>query len=242
MLVIAACGGEITDNGQDGGADTGLAGDGSGTDAGYTQCVAPNDDSLCGGQCSDVCASGFPCLKDTQEVLGLCPRKGAHLGGDCTRCADGYLCTDRTTLTDPAGAYCADEEYGVLLAMNGKSDWVRYSDRAAYTGAPIPPPPTTCPDVPGLHLCGGACGDCPSGWFCIGRSPMHPISLCFPPGANSQGPYSCSKPGPCDIIGQHCFTFKVDSASQAIADANGLCVTDAQCPLAAQYPGGGSCQ
>jgi hypothetical protein len=123
--------------------------------------------------------------------------------------------------------------------MNKHADWVRYVDRSTYTGAPLPEP-TSCPSISGLTLCGGSCGTCPNGYQCIGRSPLHPYSLCINPYEMSFL-YICQRGKTCGS-GRRCLTFVVDDAAQAYADAHSFCVDASTCDTAAKsYPGGALC-
>jgi len=125
-----------------------------------------------------------------------------------------------------------------MFALNGFADHVRYADRSAYTEAPISPPPTDCPNIVGLQLCGGACGSCPDkSSICMGRSPLHPYSICVPQ-LQLGGQFDVDQ---CQRGELDCFVFQVDSASQPVADKNGVGVSPAQCATAWQYPGGASC-
>lgn len=175
----------------------------------------------------------------------------------CVRCGDGNLCflTDPRTLDGfgPQSVFdllvCGDEAYGTLLAKAGHADMVRYADRSAYTGEALPTP-ETCPSFPGLSLCGGACGSCGPGATCLGRSPLHPYSICVPnspalDGVAQCGQYvkSCSGDPYNRPVSYSCLVFKVDDASQPLADSSGLCAPDAICQAAAQYyPGGAYCR
>lgn len=175
--------------------------------------------------------------------LQIC-KKGGRLDGDCNQCKDGYLCTFLDERVASVGWWsglkCAGPEYGVLLSLNGKTDWIRYADRSTYLGAPLPEP-TTCPSIPGMNLCGGSCGSCPADYVCVGRSPLHPYSLCVNAAGKPNVLSNCERKFGCDA-GRKCLTFKVDGAAQPIADAHGVCVDAAICDAAAtSYPGGAFC-
>jgi hypothetical protein len=233
--VVAGCGSVSVslDAGSDGSGDSGSLTD---SDVGYTQCTGPYGAKLCGGpaMCNVGCPEGrcsgdqtFPLADPTR--LRICTVFGRVAGVASHRC---FQCTD--------GNVCWGPEFGVLLSMNGHADWVRYPDRSTYTGDPLPEP-ATCPQIPGLPLCGGACGACADGYVCIGRSPLHPYSVCV----NKWKPsLPCKRGDSCigAVPPSRCLTFKVDSASQSVADANSLCVESAICDAAAKsYPGGAYC-
>ena len=251
-LSLTACGGAVL--GAADGGDGGL--DGSALDAGaVTACSGPGM-KLCGGQCGqscpvDKCLSTFVDPKATAK-LGICPvTGGAHFESTgCQQCGDGYLCamlTEVWSTPDPIFDFdlmeCADPGWALMYHLNGRDNLARYSDRSAYTGEPLPQSPVSCPSFPGLRLCGGACGECPTGEKCVGRSPMHPYSLCVRSWKPHEGgcrrtPTSCDGT-PYDV---RCLTFNVDGPSQPVADAYSLCVDRATCEAAAlYYPGGAFC-
>jgi hypothetical protein len=249
--VILCCGGEVnTQTGMDGGGDAATDSASSGDAfAGYTRCSAPNGDMLCGGACGDGCPGKCQPPREPDGGFtatgGLAACGNASAGFLCYKCSDGDLCIDFFDVSPPPApdAFASTyeethESIGVMFALNGFGDHVRYADRSAYTETPIPPPPTSCPNVSGLQLCGGACGSCPDKSVCMGRSPLHPYSICVP--ELQQGTQfdveQCKRGQPT------CFVFEVDSASQPVADQNGVVVTPAQCAVAAQYPGGAFCQ
>jgi hypothetical protein len=137
---------------------------------------------------------------------------------------------------------CADERWALMYSLNGRNDLARYADRSTYTGTPLPGVSATCPSIPNLQLCGGACGACSAGYMCMGRSPLHPYSLCVNKWSSGgqcdrSNPVACSSPA-----GYRCMTYKVDAVAQPVADAYSFCVDKAICDAAAQsYPGGVFC-
>ena len=256
-----ACGGEVvvTDGGIDATIDVPF-------DAPITACSA-GAAMLCGASCGNTCppqSQGGGCLElgdDDGGHLAIC---NSFDGGiewslvQCDECSDGRICVAATSemalTTTPSQAFgamvCADTRFAQMYALNGRDDLVRYPDRSAYDGAALPTP-SDCPSVAGITLCGGACGACPNGYVCMGRSPSHPHSLCVndwrtasPPGVLSA---TCSRDagsGSCfdgnDAF--RCFTFTVDTASQPVADLNSICIDKAIClAAAAGYPGGAFC-
>jgi len=266
LLAVAAiaCGGETTQ--QDGGPDA-QAVDASEWDGSVTPCSA-GEAMLCGGNCGDTC----PRTPEGTGCQELADDDGGHLaicdtidGGiewalkiGCAECSDGHVCVATTselypleTSADFGSMVCTDVRFAEMYALNGHADLARYPDRSAYTADPLPTP-GDCPSVSGITLCGGACGECPSGYVCVGRSPLHPYSLCVndwrshnPPGV---APAQCIRS---DDAGATCYdgndtfrclTFKVDDASQPVADQYSLCVDKALCfAAAAGYPGGAFC-
>ena len=153
----------------------------------------------------------------------------------CGNCTDGEICWG---FRSGPLLNCAPFEVGVLYAQNGDVTDVHYADRGQWTGEPLPTP-SDCPTIPGVPVCGGACGDCPAGTICTGRSPLHPYSMCVPEvglcGPYSEGDYACSIPG------SACFFWKVQPDEQPKTD--GVCMPLAQCQAAAQgLPGGGYCR
>ena len=80
----------------------------------------------------------------------------------------------------------------------------------------------------------------------MGRSPQHPYSSCAWLGEQLPQPYSCKRGDSSSCyngnVKKSCFVFKVDAASQPIADQHGICIDTDQCTAAEKlYPGGGFC-
>ena len=262
FLLLASCGGQVAGN------DAGSSDAGSERvdfDGSVTPCSA-GAAMLCGSVCGDSCprqpdGTGCQQLGDNDgSALSICDTfdGGIQWAADCTECSDGHLCVSTTSEPDglvPSYRFdsmvCADVRFAEMYALNGRDDLARYADRGAYTGAPLPPPPASCPSIPGIQLCGGACGDCPAGYVCTGRSPLHPYSLCINDwrfGHPSLPPPTCigsADAGATCYDGNdkfRCLTFKVDDASQPIADQYSVCVDKSIClAAAAGYPGGASC-
>jgi len=246
------CGGKVdgTPDGGDGGTTDGSFD--AGLDAaGWTNCEAPSGVSICGGpnDCGSQCKT---CVYGDSGLLNACNDVNYQFtvsdgAADTFLCPDGAMnaCAFDKGAPDCWQGACVTEDLPKLYLLNGRPDLARYSDRASYTGDPIPPPPTSCPSVAqGLELCGGACGPCQDGTMtCTGRSPLHPYSMCltsepesFPCARGSNGYCNSVRPG------DMCLTYKVDSAAQSIADQNSLCVPASICQAAAQsYPGGAFC-
>lgn len=257
VLVLAfaasACGGSVVGQGDggDGGVDVG-ANDGSIVRDGAVILPCNTDGlKLCGGQCGQSCPVD-KCISSNNNPnykgeLGVCTDSSpSRFGGFCSQCEDGDVCALtselalRPTPIDTFGNLrCADERWALMYSLNGRNDLARYADRSTYTGALLPSP-STCPSVSGFQLCGGACGSCANGYVCMGRSPLHPYSLCV-----NKGLAPCERG---DTIactskaGYRCLTFKVDPPSQPVADATGFCADRTLCEAAAQsYPGGVFC-
>lgn len=245
---VLACGGAVQtspDGGTDGGSDAPVA-DG---DAGFTKCRAPSGVSVCNGSenCGATCkycTSGPP-----ENSLSYCLEDIKRGGPDPEQCPDGYLLADHSAVSrDQAPSAlqteCVHEDLAKLYALNGRLDMSRYADRSTYTGAPIPPAPTTCPKIAGVTLCGGACGGCPNqGQVCMGRSPLHPYSLCVDKFTQEfGGPSPCRRGNGNSCAGRRCLTFVVDAAAQTMADEYSMCIDASTC-LAAEkaYPGGAVC-
>jgi hypothetical protein len=154
---------------------------------------------------------------------------------DCPGCKDGGVCLDPNGDGD-GFPICVPWDIGALYGVNGFGTRVRYEDFGLWTGDPLPEP-ATCPNLPGVDICGGHCGGCPSGEHCTGRSPLHPYGICVPAQLDFCG-IGCT---PCGA-GLGCFTYKVQPAAQAVADAIGICFPQATCEnMAANLPGGGTC-
>lgn len=252
FAVGSACGGQLF--GVDGGADGAI--DHAVTDVaadGWTVCSGPSGAIVCGGpnKCDSACPNGKCASSAVGEqddtALRMCLNAGAPIGGDpshqCLECEDGNVCLDPDP-GNPSGAFfCGNADYGKLYAASGDSQYVTYADHSTYTGQELPAS-DTCPSTTGFKLCGGPCGTCPNGYVCVGRSPMHPLSLCVndesqtPPNVGS---YCHRGVDHCDT-GRECFTFVTDAPAQARADNDSLCVDQVICEGAAQsYVGGAFC-
>ncbi len=248
LATLLSCGGTVqgsSDAGPDASGDT--ADDVARDDAGYGQCTSPSGYRVCGGtgQCTYV-EGANRCIcwgKETSSQPNVCGDNKlidqGYDGAMCNTCPDGSLCGDFGLLATPDGELsCMPYEMGILYLKNGATtDRIRYYDRGLFDGGPIPNP-TVCPSLPGIRVCGGSCGGCPLGQYCVGRSPLHPVGFCYTPGQPdvcSPGKHACSD-------GRPCFTFKVEPEAQPIADKNGLCIPLALCQALAQsLPGGGTC-
>jgi len=244
-----ACGGATSERPPDGGiadAPTTEAHVDVGTEAGWTQCASPGGYAVCGGpaMCSASSAACGQCglyigpgATDAGGSLSTCTNTawtnyGAAQCGQM--CPDGSVCVAEFK---PSVFMCAPFELGVLFAMNGATDRVRYADMGAWTGEALPLP-ATCPTVQGVEVCGGNCPPCSnSGDVCTGRSPLHPYGFCAQP--NTQGP--CSAGTPCSA-GIGCLTFKVEGSVQTLADKYGMCLPSSLCTAVANgLPGGATC-
>lgn len=224
-----------------------------------SQCSTPSGAQICGGpgKCSGHCDAvkcGFDAVYGATDeprfCLGTGQAFGRSSGGDCNACEDGNICFLEDARVVPGGLTdasvfgfmaCGKPEIATFLTRINKESWLRYSDRSAWTGMPLPTP-NTCPSYPGLPLCGGPCGGCPQDQICIGRSPLHPFSICVP--APPTGPSTCKRGNTCwgGAVPRRCLTFKVDDASQPIADYSSLCIPSDACDAAAKYlPGGAFC-
>jgi hypothetical protein len=243
-----ACGGTVQMLPGDASPDE--ATDSAAGDAGsVTQCTAPGNLALCGEGCSGTCPKdqcvGQAGKPDGGNPLGICSIPGGRLTLGCQHCEDGFLCVLASAafqrpLPENFAMYgCASVEYAQMYALNGRKDLALYADRSTYTDAPLPPPPETCPSFPGLRLCGGACGGCEPDEVCMGRSPLHPYSLCV----RAKGECIRGNPGGVDMgIKYRCLTFKADDDAQPTADRWSVLAREEQCLAAAKYyPGGAFC-
>ena len=257
LPTLIACGGAIAGD-RDAGSDA--VADGSAETDAASSCSTSTGESLCGGSCGS-CVEGTCNLQQPvpvfdagdPTVLRICRANNIRRG--CRYADDGFLCAFEdsvSTVVTPVSATMqqmdiVDGDVAALFHANGRDDLVRYADRAAFNGAPLPSLP--CPAIPNLPLCGGECAPCPTpvyptqSYACVGRSPTHPFSICA--NRNTADSFGCQRdtthPGACSGS-LSCFTFKVDSASQAIADATSFLIDSAACAAAAQsYPGGGYC-
>jgi len=246
LLLVTACGGIIGGGSSDAGSDTDGSGEAS-ADAGFTQCRAPDGVAVCGGP--NACATPENCFcahQESPDNLGLCiwdpPSDGE------TQAVTNHLCYPGTVegracirgATDFYYWLDAPVSTAILLAQNGGADRARYPDMSLWTGDPIADPSTcTLPD--GVAGCGGTCGECAQG-ECVGRSPLHPLGVCWVSSMALCGTATSSHPSSCPDATDSCFTFSVQPEAQADADAAGFCLPKVTCSnLAQAIPGGGRC-
>jgi hypothetical protein len=242
------CGGLFSGDGDSGkDAATDVHADGLGVDP---NCVAPSGVSICGGehqcgaQCKN-CAAVYP-NQDAGELRPCGDANYSVVSADTGMCPDGALNACDGAWTSMCWFdRCVTEDLAQLYAKSSRPDLALYADRATYTGAPLPPPPGVCPSTPtDLHLCGGACGNCPNSTdACTGRSPLHPVSLCIPGPPKTAICQRNNQKTCTGLFSDHsCLVFKVDDAAQATADNSGFCVPTTLCTAAAAaYPGGVTC-
>ncbi len=204
-------------------------------DAG-TQCASSDGVELCGGASSCECRSNVNCFMDfayEQSFPGFCADGKDPLGtrGCFGGAADGFACLI-VPGTEDAGTATVEQinrNAAALLAPNGAAGWVREADLSLWSELEIPEP-TSCPSLP-VPTCGGACGDCPAGETCIGRSPTHPVGICvFSPTCTSA------------TCGSACFSYIVEQKAQPIANEACIFMTAAECAaVASGLPGQGLC-
>lgn len=261
-------GAQDADAGEDGGGSDGgsNAGDGgSNGDGGWTQCTAPGGDAIC-GTANTPCASetaNNPVCKGCAESL-LFPDADGSVGVCNGVVIDNvsnapYFCPDGYVLVaNPAYLYnapggpngpngppvgqnyssCVHFDIAQLYAKNGWARAARYTDFSHFTGAPLPVS-ASCPQVSGIQLCGGPCGDsCPAGTRCTGRSPGHPYSVCIP----EPDRQFCSSNGANGDYGVACFAFSVPPEDKDIIKTISYCTPTDWCrKAAANVPGGAQC-
>ncbi len=260
FVVLAACGGREVKGAGD--VDSGIqVGDGSAVTDGTTNtaCTAAGGASICGGSAT-ACSAALTSQTCNCEVLAnvialggtVRPNDVSVCGGTelpRTRlCADGEILVAApassvdTAVASTAISYvCAPFEDAELYAASGWARAVLYADYSDYTGNPLPSA-SSCPAVPGVTLCGGACGSCDQGLYCTGRSPVHPYSFCVPDlaadeSATASGQHGFTSCGP----GYGCFAYSVQVDAQPLANDDSFCLPEALCEAATNIPGGGMC-
>lgn len=255
VLVLGACGGEVsrTASGGSGGLGGGAGGGGAaGSDggagaggiagSGWTECSTP-----------DYAFCGVPECPEGRPGCSLCVPAGAPgLYGTCAeslspdevyyKAADGKILVSRDApMAAPFIVNEAPFSAGVFLAAHGQAARVAYADRGVWTGDALPTP-ETCDPIPGVEICGGFCGGCPIGQTCTGRSPRHPYGLCVPINASLCSLDPKVKGEACQSS-ELCFVFEVEPDHQPMADATGFCLAKTVCQAAAlNLPGGGLCE
>lgn len=252
-LGLAGCGGR-----------TSMQTDATGADASafsaHAPCTSSDGVRLCGGSLncppiSPPSCPGYGCTAARDDVTdvaaagGVCwadlPDNGST---SCAICDDGEECVERASqeLVCVSPAVCA------ALWDDGVRDVCRYADKSQYDHRPLRSPSGTCPVDPSQHwACGGACGACPEGQHCVGRSPDHPFGICtWPPAPTLPDGAPCAiGPGgarapwcdPFDTSNSNtvCAVFHVDPTDQNVAMAYGICVPRTPClALASTLPEG----
>lgn len=225
----------------------GCGGMASATDAGSTDadtdggppCSSPDGFTVCGGPnaCPNTACSKF-CSRNIESdasVTGVCDYEWME-----PRCAfAGYEPNACATPPSSAGVskvfYNIPRSLALLMLQNGAGSFVHYADHSTFTGESIPEP-ATCPNLGKYQGCGGACGACPVGLNCYGRSPIHPTGICA-----SISEY-CASDSKCSS-GKKCLTYVVQPENQSFADDGGWCLPQADCEaMALAVPGGMKCR
>lgn len=222
-------------------------------DAGWTACSSPSGYQLCGGP--DHCAPDCPLCDSygSDPDVGFCSYDAATpipIDGDCPQVLDGGIAFVATEYRHPDGGPNNDSlpcrgvtwEGGQLLYRAGYGSNLIYADGSTFDGTPLPTP-SDCPSIPGITLCGGACGDScakDGSQVCTGRSPLHPYSFCAP--AIQTQVFQCARDDPPGDGKHGCLIYRVSPADQPVANSNGLWIDLATCEAAAAgYPGGADC-
>ena len=206
---------------------------------------------LCDGDC-------VPCdmytLRHGGLVSGICrDYDNVWAGLFCSACRTDDVCTLQSwfgALDGDGLLTCASRTVCDILWDRGVDLMCLFTDKSEYRrNAVIDTLP--CPDLTELHPCGGECGDCGvSGLECTGRSPAHPIGMCFEfYGGDGDDPLlpgpvsSCIRGYGCDPASESCFVFAVPGQLfQQYASNAGMCLPHAACIEAAtKLPGGGGC-
>jgi hypothetical protein len=242
-LLLAACGGTASGTGGTVLADGGLPPDaGLKPGASIESCRTAEGARICGSsvtcyeqgddcECVGSKAGDRFAGMSTNAEVGMCGGgfEAWHDGyRRCGYCSDGEVCMWWPGMTGPI-APCVSEATARIAWLNGAGGFFLYADGAPYTGDPIPSA-ATCPLPDGdLELCGGDCGGCSKpGFFCTGRSPVHPLGICTTSGRNCDG-----------VAGASLLTISV-SPPGALAVAAQVCARDCS-RLASTVPGGAKC-
>jgi hypothetical protein len=157
------------------------------------------------------------------------PRCGPNCGED--RCC--------AVLEFQTGALvCVDSRVCAEGVRRGQGSFL-YGDYTAYTGEEIPPPSDCALSITAIKTCAPGCQQCGSGEICTGRSPSHPLGICFPGGFNENR--SCAEDASNCPLTDYCFSW--GHSNNKLSDGyEGACVPKDACLQLAQYlPGGGHC-
>lgn len=217
----------------------GAAGTGGLPDGGWTECSTP-DFAACGLDCPSGVPGCTICHPPASpELYGICAESLTPLDVMWKPHDGRVLVTGDAAITAKSSLYDIAYSGGVFLAQHGQADRVAYADRGVFTGEPLPTP-STCPTLPQGQVCGAACGGCPVGQLCTGRSPLHPYGMCVPD-AHSFCRYPAEQNYVCKPD-EDCFIFTVQAERQDFANATGFCLPTALCEAYAQLPGGAECR
>jgi hypothetical protein len=205
-LLVAACGGGDGNGGSAGTAGGGgTAGDGGlPADAGLKpganidDCRSTSGTRVCGTalncyvhgpDCDCIGSAGVDDrVRRHDPEVGFCGGvRGPVRDGfrQCGECLDGQVCLVWGALLDTPGSIgsppvCVAEDDARVAWLNGLGPVFTYADGTPYDGRPIPDSETCPPPDGDLELCGGHCGGCSRpGFYCTGRSPTHPLGICY---------------------------------------------------------------
>lgn len=155
--------------------------------------------------------------------------------GDCGAFCSADRCCHKTSGN---GLQCADLkvcEEGVAL---GKG-YYTYTDRTKYEGQPIPLPVDCAASVTKIGTCAPNCGSCTDNEICSGRSPTHPLGVCFP--AEPAQIFSCGSEKNLCLASELCLFFD-HVPPESVDGYIGVCIpADACLQLARYLPGGAYC-
>jgi hypothetical protein len=165
VLLLCGCGGRLGEGsgGADGGAEAATLGpDADVCDPSGVRICDPAagcpvlDTASCPGHgCGDVSSVDAAATGD-----GVCWSDLQDEGStSCAACDDGESCILRDT-----EYVCVPDAVCARFWSLGVTGACVYADKRAYSGAPLPPEPTSCPQgLVGQNVaCGGACGSCPA--------------------------------------------------------------------------------
>lgn len=203
---------------------------------GTEDCDIPCEDS---GICWPVGAD------ENELALGICPSdyslglNGNH--GDCgAGCPSTKCCTK--PFKENKSLVCTAMEVCDELIARKNENFATYTDYTPFTGE-LPQDPDSClqPEIK-WSTCSPQCGSCAKGYVCSGRSPTHPLGLCFPNYEIS----SENLPNLCTegcLEGQLCFVWSTPGEPyQAMAKNTARCLPEEACLSIAKYlPGGAAC-
>jgi len=178
---------------------------------------------------------------DSVYLFGVCQTEYTDPGMAWAKCGAGCD-SSRCCMLTPSGLFGSCQAIEVCeegLARGAK--WVTFSDFSPFSLDPIPAPESCADEITTWPTCAPGCSACPGGEVCSGRSPLHPVGLCFPD-AKDKAPTNCGKNQQCSK-GDFCFVWATSKPFYGEkAELEGVCLAEQSCLQVAKYlPGGGAC-
>jgi hypothetical protein len=228
-----------------GGASTGGVGGESGSagSSGETSTCSQGNIYFCDNEnCQetfDLCLCRPVADVQSDFVFGYCDIDNPDASESAKNCGAG--CGEQECcrmMVEDGGLFCTDFRVCDEGLKRG-TGFFTYSDYTFYKGQDIPKPEFCPQDITAIKTCSLNCGWCDEGQVCSGRSPTHPLGLCF-----DKDPDQLQRCNIAKVCGdeQLCFFWsKGEEGSKS--DSSGVCMDKTACLQVAMYlPGGAFCK